>query len=542
MSGKNGKSNEKFLNKIIKKNYNNELENLLEKKDYSEETKNILLNLLYKIEIGYIDYKQVKIEILSQEKYIKELFRILENKCNNIKLVSSNSEQIEQMENKSYIIDKKNKTILYKNLDRKLLYAIAKIDKNDKIVKEQYYILDKSISDLINVGNCINMVEPIRDFNGYSWINIPSELESIEHNIIYQNLIILVGNKFLDEWVKNSEYIIDYYDNFKIKLEDEYGKRISDYIIKILESLSIMLMIKFDKTIQEEMLDQKLQIENDLEKIQNKEEFVEKLTFEKIKIIKKIKEIDETINDRDFLEREYIKRNKKLPLEKKIFSIKVLVKVINWEREELLKKIEKINNMLNPKQFIKYKKEQDEKYKYLKFAEIQNIDEEINKYNFKLQKMFFRVLKIKLEEVTTKKQIHEYIYMLRYYMVSQLNREKRIYEEKCLNRQIDEIIRLTIKKAKELKLIENISENEIIENLIFKNILSQRTVKLEDIQLKIVCEKGQIIKNEEKKSKNYYIQILNNDILEEKVVIQNVDEILEKEIKKFLNKKINIFI
>ena len=30
------------------------------------------------------------------------------------------------------------------------------------------------------------MVEPLRDFNGYSWTTIPSEIESIQHNLIYQ--------------------------------------------------------------------------------------------------------------------------------------------------------------------------------------------------------------------------------------------------------------------------------------------------------------------------------------------------------------------
>ena len=55
------------------------------------------------------------------------------------------------------------------------------------------------------------MVEPLRDFNGYSWTTIPQEIESIDHNLIYQNLRILVGHKFLNKWVKNDEFIIDYF-------------------------------------------------------------------------------------------------------------------------------------------------------------------------------------------------------------------------------------------------------------------------------------------------------------------------------------------
>ena len=40
---------EKLLDKIVIKNYNNELEEVLEKKNFDENTKSILLNILYKI-------------------------------------------------------------------------------------------------------------------------------------------------------------------------------------------------------------------------------------------------------------------------------------------------------------------------------------------------------------------------------------------------------------------------------------------------------------------------------------------------------------
>ena len=63
------------------------------------------------------------------------------------------------------------------------------------------------------------MVEPLRDFNGYSWTSIIDEIESIDHNLVYQNLRILVGYQFLDKWVRKNEFIIDYFDLFKEELE-----------------------------------------------------------------------------------------------------------------------------------------------------------------------------------------------------------------------------------------------------------------------------------------------------------------------------------
>ena len=43
------KNNDKFIGKIVKKDYNNELEKVLEKKYFNENVKNILLNILYNI-------------------------------------------------------------------------------------------------------------------------------------------------------------------------------------------------------------------------------------------------------------------------------------------------------------------------------------------------------------------------------------------------------------------------------------------------------------------------------------------------------------
>ena len=49
-----------FLEKIVKRNYNNELEKLLEEKQFEENAKSTLLNILYKIETGYKDIETVK--------------------------------------------------------------------------------------------------------------------------------------------------------------------------------------------------------------------------------------------------------------------------------------------------------------------------------------------------------------------------------------------------------------------------------------------------------------------------------------------------
>ena len=84
---------EKLIEKIVKKNYNNELEEILENKEFEENVKNLLLNLFYKIEAAYKDVETVKRDVKTKEEYIQSIIEIIKNNCDNIKIVRSNSEE-----------------------------------------------------------------------------------------------------------------------------------------------------------------------------------------------------------------------------------------------------------------------------------------------------------------------------------------------------------------------------------------------------------------------------------------------------------------
>ena len=58
---------EKLLKKLVKKDYNNNLEEILSQKDFSEEVKNTLLSMFYKIENGYPDYHKIKRETFGKK-------------------------------------------------------------------------------------------------------------------------------------------------------------------------------------------------------------------------------------------------------------------------------------------------------------------------------------------------------------------------------------------------------------------------------------------------------------------------------------------
>lgn len=514
-----------LLEKIVRKDYNNELEKILEEKNFGENVKSTLLSILYKIEAAYKDLSTVKKDTENKDEYISNIFETIKNDCNSIKIIKMSDEQNKISDNKSYIINKEKKEIISYPIERKLLYAIAKIGKKDKIIKDDYFLINETLSELINVGNNIDMVEPLRDFNGYSWTNIPQEIESIDHNLVYQNLRIIIGYRFLSKWVKNNEFIIDYFDQFKEKLENAYGRENKNKLIDIISKISILLSIKFDNTKKIKIIKIKEKLEEELNKIQNRNQFIEETTKRKLEISQKIKEVDTIISNKDLLQEEYTKRNKELSLEKKIFSMRILSKIMEQEREEYLKKLEKLNTILNPQKFIIYKKELEEKYRYLKILDVEDIEKELDELKISLQQIFLKLIKININKLETRQEVEKIIYDFRYYLLLPYDNVNTIQNIKKIEKPINEISQLIINKAIELKVIEKISNDETTNYEILKNIFSVRIIKLEDAYLKITKEKDK-----------YFVQIFDENIFEEKIEISKPKDL---EIK--LNKKISIW-
>ena len=375
-------SKKNILDKIVHKDYNNELEKVIETKDFDEDVKNLLLGIFYKIDISYKDYKTVKRNVETKQEYIEKIINIIQNNCNLIQIVKLNSKEAKELGDKTFFVDNRNKKIICYPVERKLLYSISKIGKQNKILKSKYLVVNRTISNLINIGNNINMVEPLRDFNGWSWLTMRKEIENIYYNLIYQNLRILVGEKFLNYWIRNKEYVIDYYDEFKTELIEKFGKRITDKFILNLEKLSILLDIEINPSYEKTLNQLKEENEEKLSKFENNKEFVNLLTEEKKKINKKLKNIEKILSGKESLEAEYTRINKDLPLDQKIFSIKVLEKQMRAEKQELMEELEGKNELLNPKKFIEQKAKLEKVHEMLKVLEEKDKDkilEEIQK-------------------------------------------------------------------------------------------------------------------------------------------------------------------
>lgn len=524
------KKTDKFLDKIVKKDYNNELEKILEKKAFDENTKSLLLSILYKIEMAYKDYEKVKPNVEDKEEFMEKILDSIKNNCDTIKVIKLNSKESEILGNKTFLVEKNRKRIICYPIERKLLYCIAKIDKKEKIIKDNYLVIDKTLTDLINVGDNINTVEPMRDFNGYSWTTIPREIESIYHNLVYQNIRILIGYQFLKDWIENSEYIIDYMESFQNKLKKQYGEDLQKKCMEFLNKVSVLLAIRYNPKLKSKLQKEKMQIETKLRKIEDNQEFIKEITKEKRELTKEIKQMDETLNNKEMLQQEYEKRNEFLPLQEKIFSSRILSQMMAKEREEKLEKIEKLNVWLNPQKFVILKKELEQKEYYLKLLDLEDIENEITNTILTLQKIFLLCYQSKIKQVDTKQELLKLIYEFRYYCLLPFNTRGVIHQIEEIKMPIQQVERLLIKKAHELKMIDSFSKEEETDYQILKNIFNLRVINLENLYIKILKEKN-----------NYYIQLFDEEVFEEKIRMESLDEIDKKEWLVKLNKKIKIF-
>ena len=195
------------------------------------------------------------------------------------------------------------------------------------------------------------------------------------------------------------------------------------------------------------------------------------------------------------------------------------------ERDNYFKDLEELNKLINPQNFVKYTKDIEEKYKYLKIIDVENIEEELDKLKIKLQLIFLDMIKININKAETKQEIEKLIYNLRYYLLLPYNYEKNVQEIKELQKKINEVSLLLIDKAVKLKVIQRISKNEKYNYEILKKIFNIRIIKLEDAYLKITKEK-----------EKYFVKIFDENMFEQK------DEISKpKDLEIKLNKKIPIW-
>ena len=99
------KKKDKLLEKIVKRDYNNELETIIEKKDYDETARSMLITILYKIEAAYKDLEIVKQDVETKEEYIQNYINIIKNKCDHIRIIHMNTQENQIGKNRTFLVN-----------------------------------------------------------------------------------------------------------------------------------------------------------------------------------------------------------------------------------------------------------------------------------------------------------------------------------------------------------------------------------------------------------------------------------------------------
>ena len=452
------------------KDYNNELEKILENKLFSYEVKNLLLSMLYKIENAYKDYETVKVEVPSKKEYIENLLRVIREKCLKILLVKAGTPEAEELEknNLSYKVDKKNGEIVCFQNELVILTAILKLDEMDREYSELYSYIEKPLNELMSSGRIDSEAEVIRDFNGWSWDIVLKEINDIEYNFIYQTMLLLKG--------KNSTNSKKYKDFDRLVYKMAIQKYISNKNHK-------EYIKKFEK-IKKEKQDR-------LNLFENKKEFLNKVTSEKKTCMKKIEELDKILNNHELLRKEYYSRNEKLPNKEKIFSVSYLVGILSDERTNLLEKIEECNKIILPKEFVEQKSRLEEENNFLN-----SIKDNLEKNDIvELAKEFLHKVEESINKINEENKLSliKWIYKIRYYRYIPINNDESIKDLQELDLDFQILFKKIIKKAQELKIWDNFSENQEVTYQILKEIFDTKIIYLQNINIQCDYNEGELI-------------------------------------------------
>lgn len=140
-------------------------------------------------------------------------------------------------------------------------------------------------------------------------------------------------------------------------------------------------------------------------------------------------------------------------------------------------------------------------------------------------------MKQKLKKHGNKQEIMKLIYEFRYYTMLPYDYERSVGETLELSNEINEMGKKIIKQANNMKVLEKVSKQEEINYEMLKNIFHTKSINLEEINIKLIKEK-----------EKFYIQVFDENSLEEKSELQHIENINKKDLNIRLNKKVKIFI
>ncbi len=499
------------------KDYNIQLEEILDDKYFSSNIKNLLLNMIYKIEISYPDFYQVKRCVRNKEDLLNELVEIIRLYCDNIKTVEPDSDQAKMLirHKLQALTNEKERSILAYPTEIALLYAISDISPKYFYINQVNSLKKLLQSTLVN-GYNINNVEILKDFNGWSWDKSDIENSNYIDNLIYQNLLVMIGEKFLYEWRIYGSTRRDFLQELKKYIKSFSGNE--KYIIYMYKVLYLNSSVKDRLIINEDL---KLKRQN-LKKMLDKEKFIQDCKIKREKLIKKVEKIENVLDDDELLEKSFIKANLKLSQEKQIKSFKKYKNLLIAEKEKYSEEINKLSYIIQPSNFTATKNLLQE------ILVVYNCKESLDEALIELQKEFLFFIEKKLSKIKSRDELIDVICELRYYSRLKINKNKTVIDIDEINECFDKVLKKAITILCKIGAMKIISMDINLNFEIIKYALDTKIINLEEIKIALVPDEQGLI-----------IKVFDKDIFEKQG--RKKIEISKKSLEIKTNRKIKIF-
>ena len=506
---------------IIKNDYIYEIEKTLEKKGITNEIKSLVMDTLFKIEETYPNYKRIKVDVLEKRDYIREIVVALK-KVDNIYIMNMQEKDILKCVTDTKI-DKNARgyydiQIYHNNLS--LLYALQ------TIINEEYGINEQPCSSafdkILKIGGIYSNIEILRDFSGWNWNRNKIKNFNIYYDIIYRNLLLILGIDKMIE-LKKTRQCIHFMKKYLVK------KYKNDNVEKLME---ILKEIVFVMSSEEE---KKLEIEANKKIIdmymamKDIKKFMQKVNEEKKKNNKLIAEYDKILNSHNVLEREYneylkaIEKSKNEDSSNGSLNIDSIIDILDIEEDDIgkidkeeIKNIElfsiqifekrkkvynknlELSKIGNPENYVEHKRILEEKIKYILDYEkvkgdAKKEEELLENLMIEYQKIVYDMLEDRIEAIYTNEEVIDEIYRQRYIRYQNVLKDKYIYQISDLYQKMDKILHLIVARAMKFDVLERVSEEENTNYAAVSPALKTEVLSLEEVKVAIYTGKTTLL-------------------------------------------------
>lgn len=297
---------------------------------------------------------------------------------------------------------------------------------------------------------------------------------------------------------------IDYIYELRKEILDYYGKELSRSLYLALAKLIVASTSREEK--------EKLKIEYDrvvkaYDNMKDKTSYIYRVSEEKKKIAAEIEQKDIILNDRSALHREFEKRNKDLPDDKKIFNVSDLSERLQVEREKCVKRIRELNEMVKPANYSGLKNELVEKMQIMSML---SENKTARDYAIDYQKEVIKCFAKVVEKINSKEEIIDIIYKMRYYRKLRITENEKVEDIPVLFNQINKLLKFVVTKACKEKVFNIFCQDIELNYNIISVALDTAISNYEDVDISLRIVEENIIE----------VTIYDNEIVDKKEEIE----------------------